>query len=87
MRLQGYLSLQRNLFIDDETGKEIWLYLTTFGNYEQMGTLRTKISEQRLLQKIILSKIENLSDEEELVDDERRKFMSNSRIQLDDEAP
>mgnify|MGYP001015550897 CR=1 len=40
VRLQGYLSLQRNLFVDDEVGQEIWLYLTTFGNYDQIGALR-----------------------------------------------
>lgn len=87
VRLQGYLSLQRQLFIDDPTGQEIWLYLTTFGNYDQIKALKVQLSEQKQNKKLLLSKIENLSDEEELVDDERRKFTSKSRILLDDETP
>lgn len=43
VRLQGYLSLQRNLFIEDELGQEIWLYLTTFGNYDQIGALKSRM--------------------------------------------
>lgn len=79
VRLQGFLSLQRQLFTSDPAGEDIWIYFAAFGQQKQIDELKANLSKQRVNQKLLLSKLENLSDEEEVQDEERRKFMNTGK--------
>lgn len=44
VKLQGFLTLNQNLFIGDtEGGEEIWIYLVTYGRSEYIPYLKDKI--------------------------------------------
>lgn len=45
IKLQGYLSLNQNLFIGDPEGEDIWVYLMTYGKTEYVTQLRENIEE------------------------------------------
>lgn len=66
--------MQRELFIEDENGMRIWLYLTTQGNYENILEWKKLLLNQRSKQKELKEKIDNLSDEEASMIEKSHQF-------------